>query len=121
MELNEGIDLSSNDSEGHKFTTALHDATCTPKSSPKTSSNLISPIPIRHPNIDDINSNAHRISSELMRKYTTVEEGSDSIYSNVFKMSNMIGRKRRLESEYLENRSSLQSEFHKLLDVESTG
>ena len=121
MESNECIDLSHNDNEDLKLSTALKDPTCSPMSSPKNSSNLISPIPIRYPKIGAVNSNAHRMSSELMSKYTTVEEESDSIYSNVFKMSNITGRKRRLQSEYLENRSSLQSEFQKLLDIERTG
>ena len=121
MESNECIDLSHIDNKETKFSTALKDPTCSPMSSPKNPPSLISPIPIRHPNIDAVNSNAHRVSSELISNYTAVEEESDSIYSNLFKMSNIKGRKRRLESEYFENRSSLQSEFQKLLDVECSG
>ena len=90
---------------------------CSPIVSPNSSTNLISPIPIRLKNIDTI---SPRMPSLISHRLPT-EDDSESTHSDVFKMSNLIGRKRRAESGGFENRSSIQSEFNKLLDGELTG
>ena len=87
-----------------------------PISSPNSSSNLISPIPIRLKNVDAVSPRL----PPLISSSTPMDDDPESMYSNVFRLSNLIGRKRRSESESFENQSSIQTDFNKLLDGELT-
>ena len=87
-----------------------------PISSPNGSSNLISPIPIRLKNVDAISPRLPPLISNSI----PMEDDPESMYSNAFKLSHLIGRKRRSDSESFENKSSIQTEFNKLLDGELT-
>ena len=88
-----------------------------PISSPNSSSNLVSPIPIRLRNNDAL---SPRMPPLIDNRIPT-EDDPESMYSNFFKKSHMIGRKRRSESESIDNKSSIQTEFDKLLDGELAG
>ena len=86
--------------------------------SPNKTPNLISPIPIRLQNIDKIHASDQTVSSENTHYYSHAEEESESIYSTVFKISNIIGKKRGSEVDSINTRESIQAEFQKLIDME---
>lgn len=113
----ECIDLSQGVKES-TFSSPLKDPSFNSIPSPSNTPTLISPIPIRAQNVD---ANDQRTSLETINNYSSADEDSESIYSTVFKISNIIGKKRRSEFESIDTRTSVQAEFQKLIDVELAG
>ena len=88
--------------------------------SPNDTPNLISPIPIRLNNFSSATPNGVNVSSQNICQFSPCEDDSESPYSSLFKMSNMIGRKRRAAAEIqsTENKELIQAEFQKLFNVD---
>ena len=88
--------------------------------SPNDTPNLISPIPIRLNSISTATPNCVNVSSQNICQFSPCEDDLESPYSSLFKMSNMIGRKRRaaVEIQSTENKEFIQAEFQKLFNVD---
>ena len=88
--------------------------------SPNDTPNLISPIPIRLNSFSSATPNGVNVSSQNVCQFSPCENDSESPYSSLFKMSNMIGRKRRAAAEIqsTENKEFIQAEFQKLFNVD---
>ena len=88
--------------------------------SPNDTPNLISPIPIRLNSFSSATPNSANVSSQNICQFSPCEDDLESPYSSLFKMSNMIGRKRRAAAEIqsTENKEFIQAEFQKLFNVD---
>ena len=102
------------------LSTSKNDSICSPMLSPNDTPNLISPIPIRLHSFSSATPNGDNVSSQNICQFPPCEDDSESPYSSLFKMSNMIGRKRRAAAEIqsLENKEFIQAEFQKLFNVD---